>query len=553
MTSCIPNNNLRPKLSSEFLGSSENMFSCFDGGLATSTVCCGQSPRAASARISCMENYVSFSASSDAVCCPKSPFFQVERSFPANKDLSGNIQRTLRSESSGLLHNNFSLPSQRSCLQHDGRWTSESLEGCSGIEDPKPSTPLASLKRKRPPLLSITSDICTHALVESSAVPVPFYGHSVDLTELAWDALEEISLEGETYAVESRRGKHEQLEDKHRIITNIGEDPSHAYFGLFDGHGGRGAAEYIAQNLHNNIFDELRDSGHRAEYASVLGRAFLATDANLLSEMPEEHSGAAAVALLLSQGSLSLAHCGDCRAVLSTAGEASQLTMDHHPDVEAERVRVEERGGKVVSWGRGSHRVQGVLAVSRAFGDRDLKQYITADPDVSSMRLTADHEFVVLGTDGLWDCVNNQEAVDLIRESLTVSSSVDSEHQCLESVDNPQVDSPSSTISMPSPYSSEDENSKHSRHNDENDETIMLEDYSDDIQYEEKDLENEMRGCISWMEAASRKLVDLALSRGSRDDITVIVVDLRPYQIVSNAPCITTPSKRFKMSSKSLL
>ena len=46
--------------------------------------------------------------------------------------------------------------------------------------------------------------------------------------------------------------------------------------------------------------------------------------------------------------------------------------------------------------------------MTRAFGDRDLKSYITAEPDVSSRPLSPDAEFVVLATDGLWDFVGNQ-------------------------------------------------------------------------------------------------------------------------------------------------
>ena len=50
-------------------------------------------------------------------------------------------------------------------------------------------------------------------------------------------------------------------------------------------------------------------------------------------------------------------------------------------------------------------RVQGVLAVSRGLGDIDLKEFITAEPDVSTHRITRDCEFVILASDGLWDVV----------------------------------------------------------------------------------------------------------------------------------------------------
>ena len=49
--------------------------------------------------------------------------------------------------------------------------------------------------------------------------------------------------------------------------------------------------------------------------------------------------------------------------------------------------------------------MQGVLAVSRGLGDIDLKEYIIAEPDVSTHRITSDCEFFILASDGLWDVV----------------------------------------------------------------------------------------------------------------------------------------------------
>lgn len=49
--------------------------------------------------------------------------------------------------------------------------------------------------------------------------------------------------------------------------------------------------------------------------------------------------------------------------------------------------------------------MNGSLAVSRAFGDLHLKDWITCDPDIVTIPLTADCEFVIVASDGLWDKV----------------------------------------------------------------------------------------------------------------------------------------------------
>lgn len=47
-------------------------------------------------------------------------------------------------------------------------------------------------------------------------------------------------------------------------------------------------------------------------------------------------------------------------------------------------------------------RVDGELAMTRAFGDGKLKEHITAEPDVMIKKIDDDTEFIVLASDGLW-------------------------------------------------------------------------------------------------------------------------------------------------------
>ncbi|EKX47810.1 hypothetical protein GUITHDRAFT_69206 [Guillardia theta CCMP2712] len=129
------------------------------------------------------------------------------------------------------------------------------------------------------------------------------------------------------------------------------------------------------------------------------------------------------VALLLGDV-LHVANLGDSRAVLCRNGFAQALSEDHKPDLPSEKARIESLDGRV-EW-RGCWRVIGGsgiaafrgLAVSRALGDVPWKvpvSYVEGTPDVTSTKLTADDEFLIIGCDGVWDVLNNQEAVDLAR------------------------------------------------------------------------------------------------------------------------------------------
>lgn len=82
------------------------------------------------------------------------------------------------------------------------------------------------------------------------------------------------------------------------------------------------------------------------------------------------------------------------------------LSVDHKPNLREERLRIEDAGGVVV-WA-GTWRVSGVLAVSRAFGDRPLKRYVIPTPDVREEALSSRDDSVILASDGVWDVLSNQ-------------------------------------------------------------------------------------------------------------------------------------------------
>ncbi|XP_019150217.1 PREDICTED: probable protein phosphatase 2C 14 [Ipomoea nil] len=111
-----------------------------------------------------------------------------------------------------------------------------------------------------------------------------------------------------------------------------------------------------------------------------------------------------------------VSNLGDCRAVLCRSGVAEVLTRDHRARQEDERRRIKDKGG-YVEIHRGAWRVHGVLSVSRSIGDAHLKDWVVAEPDTKIMCLTTDMQYLVLASDGLWDKVENQEAIDMVMQS----------------------------------------------------------------------------------------------------------------------------------------
>nr|GMD85861.1 probable protein phosphatase 2C 9 isoform X1 [Ipomoea batatas] len=131
-------------------------------------------------------------------------------------------------------------------------------------------------------------------------------------------------------------------------------------------------------------------------------KAYERTDQAILSHNPDLGRGGstAVTAILIDGQKLWVANVGDSRAVLSRQGQAIQLSIDHEPN--KERGSIENRGGFVSNMPGDVARVNGQLAVSRAFGDKNLKSHLRSDPDVRSAEIDRDTELLILASDGLW-------------------------------------------------------------------------------------------------------------------------------------------------------
>ena len=57
----------------------------------------------------------------------------------------------------------------------------------------------------------------------------------------------------------------------------------------------------------------------------------------------------------------------------------------------------------------GAWRVNGVLSVARAIGDRKLKEWVIGDPDVASFDLDGTEEYLIVACDGLWDVMDEEK------------------------------------------------------------------------------------------------------------------------------------------------
>lgn len=200
------------------------------------------------------------------------------------------------------------------------------------------------------------------------------------------------------------------MEDYHvaKFVQHQGREVG--LFAIYDGHLGDSVPAYLQKHLFSNI---LNEDEFWADPSRSLFQAYESTDKAILSHNPElGRGGSTAVTAILVNGQrLWVANVGDSRAVLSRRGQAIQLSIDHEPSTE--RGSIENKGGFVSNMPGDVARVDGQLAVSRAFGDKNLKTHLRSDPDVTNADIDADTDILILASDGLWKVMDNQEAVKI--------------------------------------------------------------------------------------------------------------------------------------------
>eukprot|EP00041_Stephanoeca_diplocostata_P018203 m.379458 g.379458 ORF g.379458 m.379458 type:complete len:257 (-) comp20953_c0_seq5:3472-4242(-) len=157
----------------------------------------------------------------------------------------------------------------------------------------------------------------------------------------------------------------------------------------------------------------------------ALREGFKATDAGFLMKAEREAltCGATACAVLVREKKLYVAWLGDSQAMLCRKAGPVQLMVPHKPNNEDEKQRIEAAGGVVVWYG--AWRVNGVLSVARAIGDKKLKEWVIGDPDVKEFDLDGTEEYLILACDGLWDVMDEDTVHTFITEWRASHDSVE--------------------------------------------------------------------------------------------------------------------------------
>jgi len=236
------------------------------------------------------------------------------------------------------------------------------------------------------------------------------------------------------------------------------KDLEYAFFGIFDGHGGREAAVFAKAHLMDFIvsqkgfWEDDDDAVLKAIHEGYIQTHYamwkeLEKWPKTASGLPSTAGTTASIAFI-RRGKIYVGHVGDSAIILGVQDpenpdiwRADPLTIDHKPESIEESERIQQCGGKVICksgvprvvWNRPRMGHKGpvrrsthideipFLAVARSLGDlwsfnsEENVFVVSPEPDIRVYPIDiTKHRCLILATDGAWNMLTPQNAISTV-------------------------------------------------------------------------------------------------------------------------------------------
>uniref|UniRef100_A0A1J3I089 protein-serine/threonine phosphatase n=1 Tax=Noccaea caerulescens TaxID=107243 RepID=A0A1J3I089_NOCCA len=245
------------------------------------------------------------------------------------------------------------------------------------------------------------------------------------------------------------------LEDQSQVesgpLSTLDSGPYGTFVGIYDGHGGPETSRFV----NDHLFQHLKRFAAEEDSMSVdvIRKAYEATEEGFLGVVAKQWAvkphiaavGSCCLVGVVCDGRLYVANVGDSRAVLGKVTKATgevialQLSAEHNVSIESVRHEMHSLhpdDSRIVVLKHNVWRVKGLIQVSRSIGDVYLKKaefnkeplytkyrlrepmkrpILSGEPSITVHDLQPDDQFLIFASDGLWEQLSNQEAVEIVQ------------------------------------------------------------------------------------------------------------------------------------------
>jgi serine/threonine protein phosphatase PrpC len=143
---------------------------------------------------------------------------------------------------------------------------------------------------------------------------------------------------------------------------------------------------------------------------------------NYSCDLIADDMGTTANIMLIKDGVIYIANAGDSLSVMYKNKKAYNLNKEHQTIIESERNRIIKSGSIITKC-----RVNGILNLTRAIGDLNFKsnkklkrheQSVISLPEITKIEDIEGIDFIIMGCDGIWDCVKRQMVCEFIDKEI---------------------------------------------------------------------------------------------------------------------------------------
>ena len=202
-------------------------------------------------------------------------------------------------------------------------------------------------------------------------------------------------------ALLANQGEREEMEDYSGFDVNF-QNVGAVFGGVYDGHGGRQVAEYVAQEFPRR-FAEI--DGGRLDCSD----SFLITYREIADAVCDRKmiGGVCLATFVIAGKKLFFANTGDARLLLIREKDFCQLSNDHRPSNPAEKARIERVGGKIERCRIIGEKTS--IGFSRSIGDCEFRQFgLIADPHLGALGILPTDLMLIASSDGLFEYLDNE-------------------------------------------------------------------------------------------------------------------------------------------------
>jgi len=239
------------------------------------------------------------------------------------------------------------------------------------------------------------------------------------LKESNLNKLSSLVIKQDAFQLEQNVTTRDHMEDYLVIKKNYMNDRYKILYILCDGHSGDQVAKIAVERLPIIFSCALLETNFEVEKS--INESFRKMDEEL-TEFTDTGATCCLVYICVENGNRVVysGNVGDSRTILVKQKETIRLSFDHKANEKSEMKRVKQDGGLII---RG--RLYGTLAITRALGDFNFKidvNGLSNIPYVTRNIIEESDKYIICGSDGIWDVINEEKATILINESKIINS-----------------------------------------------------------------------------------------------------------------------------------